>query len=339
MSEAVVVNNNADLVTTKELTSADATPDEGDTVVFTITVSNNGAAQATNVDLTDTWPSGLTFVSAVASQGTYTSGTGLWDIGTLNNGASVTLVLTGTVKVGEGGNTLTNSVSAATSDQTDPSTTGDDLSEQLAVNLPPPPPEPEPPAPPAPEPVIDSAPPVPSGELPTLPVEIIDPPKPEAPVEQPAPPVEFELRVQRDIPLQRFEPTSGPALVTFTIPADTFAHTDAQAKISLSATMVDGSPLPHWLVFDPAKGEFRGIAPEEFDGVIEVRVIARDDKGSQVETMVRIQVRAKAGFGGGRAGLSDQFRSHGVFAWKAERDQLLRHAREAGLKAKAAKAA
>jgi hypothetical protein len=54
--------------------------------------------------------------------------------------------------------------------------------------------------------------------------------------------------------------------------------------------------------------------------------------------MVRIQVRAKAGFGG-RAGLSDQFRGHGVFAWKSERDQLLRHARDAGLKTKAAKAA
>ena len=180
--------------------------------------------------------------------------------------------------------------------------------------------------------------PPPSGDLPTLPVEIIDPPRPEAPVEQPAPPVEFELRVQRDIPLQNFEPTSGPTLITFSIPADTFAHTDAQAKISLSAVMLDGSALPPWLVFDPAKGEFRGIAPEDFDGVIEVRVIARDDKGSQVETMVRIQVRAKAGFGG-RAGLSDQFRGHGVFAWKSERDQLLRHARDAGLKTKAAKAA
>ncbi|MEP5512363.1 MAG: hypothetical protein ABJP71_08875, partial [Erythrobacter sp.] len=44
-----VVRTDADLVTVKALASGDATPAEGDTVTFEITVTNNGAAQATNV--------------------------------------------------------------------------------------------------------------------------------------------------------------------------------------------------------------------------------------------------------------------------------------------------
>ena len=41
-------------------------------------------------------PAGLTFVSAAPSQGTY-SGTGLWNIGALANGATATLHVTVTV--------------------------------------------------------------------------------------------------------------------------------------------------------------------------------------------------------------------------------------------------
>ena len=53
LEEAVTVNDAADLVTVKTLASGNNTPDEGDTVTFQIAVVNNGAAQATNVSLTD----------------------------------------------------------------------------------------------------------------------------------------------------------------------------------------------------------------------------------------------------------------------------------------------
>jgi len=42
LEEAVVVNDAADLVTVKTLVSGDATPAEGDTVTYEITVTNNG---------------------------------------------------------------------------------------------------------------------------------------------------------------------------------------------------------------------------------------------------------------------------------------------------------
>ena len=119
----------------KTLASGDATPDEGDTVTFQIQVTNNGAAQATNVSLTDLLPTGLTATAGngTISQGSYNAATGLWTIGTLNSGASATLTLEGTVDVGQGGNTLTNVTTAATGDQNDPTTVGDDLTEQVTV--------------------------------------------------------------------------------------------------------------------------------------------------------------------------------------------------------------
>jgi len=138
LEESVVVNNLADLVTVKTLASGDATPEEGDTVVFEIVVTNNGAAQATNVSLTDFLPAGLTAIGAngFVSQGTYDDATGLFDIGTLNVGESATLMLAGTVDAGQGGNTITNVTTAAMGDQVDPSTVGDDLDESVIVDVP-----------------------------------------------------------------------------------------------------------------------------------------------------------------------------------------------------------
>src|SRR4029077_4712115 len=58
---------------------------------------NNGPSNATGVQVTDLLPAGLTFVSAVPSVGTYTSGTGLWNIGAMANGANATLSIVATV--------------------------------------------------------------------------------------------------------------------------------------------------------------------------------------------------------------------------------------------------
>ena len=136
LEESVVVNDAADLVTVKTLASGDSTPTEGDVVTFDITVTNNGAAQATNVSLTDLLPPGLTAtaLNGGVTQGTYNATTGLWTIGTLNVGDTVTLTLEGTVDVGQAGNTITNVTTAATGDQTDPSTVGDDLDETVVVD-------------------------------------------------------------------------------------------------------------------------------------------------------------------------------------------------------------
>lgn len=76
---------------------SDPTPAVGNQVTFTVTARNLGPNAATGVVVRDVLPAGLTFVSAAPSQGTYTAGTGLWNIGALANGATVTLHLTVTV--------------------------------------------------------------------------------------------------------------------------------------------------------------------------------------------------------------------------------------------------
>ena len=135
LDESVVVDDQADLVTEKTLLSGDSTPAEGDSVTFLITVTNNGAAQATGVSLTDQLPAGITFTGSAVTQGSYNSTTGLFTIGTLNVGDTATIELTGTVDVGEGGNTITNTTTAATGDQPDTSTAGDDLTEAVVVEI------------------------------------------------------------------------------------------------------------------------------------------------------------------------------------------------------------
>jgi uncharacterized repeat protein (TIGR01451 family) len=133
------ITPSSNLVTVKTRTSATATPSVGNTVSYQIQVTNNGPSATTNVKLTDTLPAGLTAAggNGVVSQGSYVAGTGLWTIGSLANGASATLALVGTVNIGQGGSTITNNTTAAsTPDQPDPTTTGDDLTEVVTALLP-----------------------------------------------------------------------------------------------------------------------------------------------------------------------------------------------------------
>ncbi len=107
------------------------TPDEGDTVTFTVTATNNGPAQASNVSIDDALPAGLTAGTITPSQGSYTAPT--WTIGTIGCGASATLTIQATVDAGTAGSTITNTVTNVTLDQVDSDDTADDLSESVTV--------------------------------------------------------------------------------------------------------------------------------------------------------------------------------------------------------------
>jgi uncharacterized repeat protein (TIGR01451 family) len=95
LTPLVIVATAADIGVTKSV--SDPTPAVGTNVTFTVTATNHGPNDATGVQVTDSIPAGLTFVAATPSQGAYTAGTGLWDIGALVNGASATLHITVTV--------------------------------------------------------------------------------------------------------------------------------------------------------------------------------------------------------------------------------------------------
>ncbi|MEB4589935.1 SdrD B-like domain-containing protein [Candidatus Thiothrix sp. Deng01] len=78
-----------------------ATAKRGDTVVYTLTVTNAGEGVATGVKVTDKLPAGLVFVSHDGSTpDVYDAITGEWNVGTVGVGAAnaVTLKVTATVK-------------------------------------------------------------------------------------------------------------------------------------------------------------------------------------------------------------------------------------------------
>jgi uncharacterized repeat protein (TIGR01451 family) len=114
-SASTTVNPIADLSITKS-----DSPDpvsSGQELTYSIGVSNAGPSAASGVTVTDTLPSGVTFNSATASQGTCSqaSGTVTCNLGTVNNGSSASVTIKVTPSTG---GSLTNqaTVSASTAD-------------------------------------------------------------------------------------------------------------------------------------------------------------------------------------------------------------------------------
>jgi uncharacterized repeat protein (TIGR01451 family) len=66
----------------------------GDTATYTVEVINNGPDQATNIEVVEQLPNGVSYVAPhTASQGSYDVATGVWTVGTLANGANATLTI------------------------------------------------------------------------------------------------------------------------------------------------------------------------------------------------------------------------------------------------------
>ncbi len=116
---AVTINiASADLSLTK--TVNDATPNVGETVSFTLMVSNSGPDTATNLQIRDQLPAGTTFVSDQASAGTYNSGTGIWNVSSLPVGSTATLTIQATVTAAT---SISNTAEIIAVDQFDPDST------------------------------------------------------------------------------------------------------------------------------------------------------------------------------------------------------------------------
>jgi uncharacterized repeat protein (TIGR01451 family) len=105
----------ADLALSK--TVSNSTPIVGDTITYTVTLTDHGPDAVTNVMVTDLLPGGLNFVSSSPSQGTYNSTTGNWMVGTVTTSTPQTLIIAATV-VSPG--TQTNTATVSHVDQFDP---------------------------------------------------------------------------------------------------------------------------------------------------------------------------------------------------------------------------
>ncbi len=105
-------------------------PDVGDSVTLTVTVTNTGNP-AHSVVATAAIPAGLTFVSGVASQGTYVGST--WTIGTMSASQTVTLTIVVTVNSGTAGDDIVFTASYTSSDVTDTNSANNNASLTLSV--------------------------------------------------------------------------------------------------------------------------------------------------------------------------------------------------------------
>ena len=90
----------------------------GTTVVYTLTVTNEGPSPATGVIAQDKLPSGVTFVSA-QGDGTYDAASGTWDLGAevIEKGAARTLRITVTIDAAAAGSVVTNTATIEKQDQ------------------------------------------------------------------------------------------------------------------------------------------------------------------------------------------------------------------------------
>jgi uncharacterized repeat protein (TIGR01451 family) len=123
----------ADLAVDKTVSSS--TPNVGETVTFTITVRDLGPDTATGVELTDVLPAGLTFVSATPSQGTYSSATGQWTVGTVTTTVPQTLRIESQVVSADA---HTNTATISHADEFDPVSGNNSASATITPAAPPP---------------------------------------------------------------------------------------------------------------------------------------------------------------------------------------------------------
>ncbi|WP_350288344.1 gliding motility-associated C-terminal domain-containing protein [uncultured Croceitalea sp.] len=75
----------------------DLTPNIGGQIAFTVTVTNEGPSDATNIVVTDLLESGYEFINAIPSIGVYEPLNGSWTIGDLANGTTETIIMNATV--------------------------------------------------------------------------------------------------------------------------------------------------------------------------------------------------------------------------------------------------
>jgi uncharacterized repeat protein (TIGR01451 family) len=115
---ASVTVKSADLIV--DVTVNESYPSVGDTIVYTITISNSGPDGATGILVVDSLPLGVTYLSDGASQGVYDTTSGTWAVGSVANGEVDTLLIYGQIETGTIGTYITNRVYVAGSGVADP---------------------------------------------------------------------------------------------------------------------------------------------------------------------------------------------------------------------------
>src|SRR5882724_1241564 len=120
------------------MTASTGTISVGGSGVYVLTVTNYGPSPSTNAFVSDTLPSGVTFVSATPTNGVARAGTLLeWNIGTLNTNAGAQLTLT--VQPNSNGSFINSAIVSASAATPDPNPADDTASATINAAVPTPP--------------------------------------------------------------------------------------------------------------------------------------------------------------------------------------------------------
>ncbi len=129
-ASASVFVGGKDLAMAKSVSNA--TPNVGETISYTLTVTNSGPSAATGVVVTDLLPAGVTY-SSDNGAGAYVSGSGVWTVGALASGASASLQINATVDAASAGNLVTNCATISAYDGLDSITTNNTACQDITV--------------------------------------------------------------------------------------------------------------------------------------------------------------------------------------------------------------
>ncbi len=130
-TETIEVDPEADV--SIEKTAAAGTYFAGDDVTFTLSVTNDGPNDASNVEVSDDLPNSLTLVSATPDQGTCGATDPLTcDLGTIADGATVEITVVATIANDQAGRSIDNEACVA-ADEADPDGTDDCSTETVDV--------------------------------------------------------------------------------------------------------------------------------------------------------------------------------------------------------------
>lgn len=99
--------------------SNNGTPCVDGLVSYTVSVTNNGPNNATNVVVTSALPFGFTPVNAILDRGTYNQASGFWTIPFIGNGETINLEMQGRVNIGQNLNSITAYASVRSYNQFD----------------------------------------------------------------------------------------------------------------------------------------------------------------------------------------------------------------------------
>ncbi|GFE67498.1 putative Ig domain-containing protein [Chroococcus sp. FPU101] len=110
---------------------------------------------------------------------------------------------------------------------------------------------------------------------------------------------------------------------SYELPDNTFTDIDPGEILNYSASLVDGSPLPSWLTFEPISETFSGTPSVADYGALEINVVATDSSGASISDVFALNIDIdaaqygasypdlSAAYGYDLSGLRDHYRDLG----------------------------